>query len=311
VSEHQKALFFALRELTGSDPGPTVEDWKKLFLQADKLTRLPGTFESVGGLAVDGQGQLFVSDVARNLLYRVEADGNPAAFLPDTSGCAGLAFDVRGRFLACQTGSGRVIDVDVGNKDVRVVADKFKGKRFNAPSSLAVHRQGGVYFIDTASAAMPQERPAVYYVSPQGTVTRLLIDQSHARGVALAPDEKTLYVTAGGTLNVTAYPLESRGVPGKSRVLCKLDTANDQPVQGAGDVAVDARGNLYLAHPALNAVQVVNAEGGKLGLIRFPEAPLHCALGGVGQKTLFVASRTGLYSVKLETAGVGVVGKGR
>jgi sugar lactone lactonase YvrE len=311
TSEHQKSLFFALRELTGRDPGPTVEDWRQLFLHADKVSKLPGTFENVGGLAVDAQGQVFVSDVARNVLYRTEADGNPLVFLSDTSGCAGLAFDVRGRLMACQTGSGRIIDVDVGTKDVRVLADRFKGKRFNAPTHLAVDRQGGVYFVDGASVTMSQERPAVYYVSAQGTVTRLPIDQSHARGLALAADEKALYVTAGGTLNVMAYPLESRGVPGKGRVLFKLDPGKDEQVEGGADVAVDGKGNLYVAHPALNAVQVANAEGAKLGLLRFPEAPLHCALGGAGQKTLFAAGRTGLYAVKLDAPGLGVVGNDR
>ncbi len=37
-SEHQKAIFFALRELTGKDPGPTAEGWKRLFLRGVRVT---------------------------------------------------------------------------------------------------------------------------------------------------------------------------------------------------------------------------------------------------------------------------------
>src|SRR5262249_9743530 len=55
ITEHQKALFFALRELTGQDPGPTAEDWKRLFLKREPAVRLGG-LKGGAGVAADAYG---------------------------------------------------------------------------------------------------------------------------------------------------------------------------------------------------------------------------------------------------------------
>jgi hypothetical protein len=38
----QQAVLFALRELTGADPGPSAEDWKRHFFRADKAVKATG-----------------------------------------------------------------------------------------------------------------------------------------------------------------------------------------------------------------------------------------------------------------------------
>ena len=66
-------------------------------------------------------------------------------------------------------------------------------------------------------------------------------------------------------------------------------------------VAVDAQGNVYVAHPAGKAVQVVNSEGARLGRVTLPEAPVACAVAGPERKTLYVLTAGSLHTLNLET----------
>ncbi len=301
-SEHQKALFFALRELTGTDPGPSVEDWKRLFLPGVQVTRVGGGLTSMNGVAVDERGRVWVS--AAGEILRAEPDAELVSWRKDLDGCKGLAVDHAGRLIICQAGKGRLLALEGTKQDAVTLADRYKGLPLHAPTHLVVDRQGGAYFTD-AAVRMPNgdiaAPGAVYYLSPRGTLTRLSIPLPAPAGIALSPDEKTLYLTAG-TMDVMAYPLEGVGIPGKGRLLGKLDTRGGAPIRAAGGLAVDRRGNLYVANPALHAVQVLNSEGVKLGLIALPDPPLACAIGGPEGKTLFVATHHALFKVQLDAA---------
>src|SRR5205823_11847586 len=66
--------------------------------------------------------------------------------------------------------------------------------------------------------------------------------------------------------------------------------------QGGEGVAVDTRGNVYLA---AGQVQVYAPNGKLLQTIEVPERPLQVVLGGPDHRTLFIPARTSLYSVRL------------
>src|SRR5262249_17457013 len=110
-SEQHRSLFFALRELTGTDPGPTVADWKKSFLQRTLAAGVMDTgFKAARGLAVDPDGRAYVSD--SGVLYRKDGDGRPSAWLKDDGGVEGLAIDAKGAVLAARGRTGHLVRID-------------------------------------------------------------------------------------------------------------------------------------------------------------------------------------------------------
>src|SRR5262249_34957500 len=148
---HQKALFFTLRGLTNEDPGPTVEDWKRLFVTRDKVTLLRGALQHTGGIAADGKGNVFISDLGRGLLIRLDDQNNQSLLLEKDGGFHALAFDqARNRLIGCQTSRDRIVAVDVPTGAVTVLAERSKDKPIHAPSFLTVDRRGGIYFTDTS-----------------------------------------------------------------------------------------------------------------------------------------------------------------
>ncbi len=71
---------------------------------------------------------------------------------------------------------------------------------------------------------------------------------------------------------------------------------------GAADgMKVDVDGNVFSTGPG--GIHVIDPEGSKLGLIVCPEIPANLAWGGEDYGTLYIAARTGLYSLKVLTGG--------
>jgi sugar lactone lactonase YvrE len=136
-----------------------------------------------------------------------------------------------------------------------------------------------------------------------GTVTKLPVVVTDAAGLALSPNGETLYLLNSGSVDVMAYPLEGAGSPGPGKVLGKLQTRAGTAPLLAG-LAVDGSGWLYVGDATLRAVQVLSAEGARLGLISLPEAPVACGMGGPQGRTLYVASRHAYFRVEPSFAGV-------
>jgi gluconolactonase len=262
------------------------------------VTKLCGGFRFTEGPTADADGNVFFSDLQASAIYKVDSKGTRTTFLENSNGCNGLAIDARGRLIACEGRGGRVIAIDVTTKTIDVVADKFNGQRFIAPNDLAIDKDGGVYFSDPAFRELdrPQDKEAVYYVSPEGKVTRVIDDQPRPNGVGLSPDGKTLYVLLSGRSELRAYAVDAPGRLGPGRSLGDLQRPGD-------GLAVDAIGNLYVTQPALNRVQVLSPDGKTVRSIRVPESPSNCTLGGSEFQTLFITARTSIYTVEVEAKG--------
>lgn len=243
------------------------------------VAKLHGGFEFAEGPAEDGRGNVYFSDIPTNRIYRLEPDGRLSIFLEPTGHANGLAVNRAGTLFACQM-DGQVVAIDPETKKVTVVAGQYQEKRFNAPNDLALDQAGGIYFTDprySAPQPLPQGIEAVYYVAPDGAITRLVDNLQAPNGVALAPDEKTLYVSPTEQKEVWAYPVESPGKLGAGRVFCVLKQAEENGNAGGDGLAVDTAGNLYVC-TALG-VQVCAPDGKLLGVLPIPEQPANVAFG--------------------------------
>ena len=134
-------------------------------------------------------------------------------------------------------------------------------------NDLSADSRGGVY-VSISGAG-------VFYVNPQGVVSKHGDGMQGANGIILSPDEKTLYVTNGAV--VVAFDVRADGSLTNQREFGKLRGGT------AGDgSAVDQQGRLYVATGA--SVDVFEPNGTFLGSI--PGIPgLHgTAFGGPRQE---------------------------
>jgi gluconolactonase len=260
-----------------------------------EIAKVQGGFQFTEGPAADKKGTIYFSDIPADRVYKVEADGQVSVFRKPSNHTNGTMFNSRGELVSCEM-DGRIVAVSADGKQVRPLAPTYQGKRFNAPNDLVVDRADGVYFTDPHFRA-----PAVYYVSADGDVTRLIDDLKAPNGVILSTDEKTLYVVPTMQEEVMAYPVESPGKLGAGKVLCRLKQPQGQQGRGGDGLTIDTKGNLYIATGL--GLQVFDGEGKHLGIIEVPEPPANVTFGGPEFKTLYITARTSLYRADMEATG--------
>lgn len=267
-----------------------------------KVEKVQGGFSFTEGPAWDGNGNLYFTDIPENRIHKL-SDGKITIFTDTSRHSNGLMFNAKGELFACEM-DGTVVKYSSDGKKRTVLADKYNGKRFNAPNDLVLDQSGGLYFTDPmfrAPKPWPQGKTCVYYVSAKGKVTRLIDDLPNPNGVIMSPDEKTLYVIPSSQKQMMAYPIKKPGVLGKGKVLCEVKQRREGGNGGGDGLSVDTKGNLYITTGL--GVQVVSPKGEILGIIKFPEQPANCTFGGKDNDTLYATARKGLYKVKLKSKG--------
>ena len=262
------------------------------------------------------ESRLLFSDVRGNTIYEwTEADGvSPfidPVFEGDRTGLRsvssnGLTLDTDGRLIMCEHGNRRISRVEADGTRTTLV-DTYEGRRLNSPNDATYASDGWLYFTDPGSALEGRDESplreldfnGIYRLSPDDELELLYQDQSRPNGIALSPDESTLYVanSDGSQALWMAYDLDDSGVS-NPRVFYDV-TAEDG--EGAPDgMKVDVSGHLFATGPG--GVWVLAPDGTHLGTIRPDEVPANVAWGDDG-RTLYMTARTGLYRIRLTTEG--------
>ncbi len=270
------------------------------------------------GPAWDGKGSLFFSDIPPNLTYRMAASGGFTVFRLYTNSGNGLCFNHAGNLLVCEGGAHRVTEVDMEGRVVRVVASEYGGKPLSAPNDIIVRRDGGIYFSDPAFGKKTQDANAVYFIGKSGRPERVAQDAIMPNGLALSPDERTLYIDDTYDKHVWAYDVRPDGTLGPGRKWCELEVTGQPslagaqgerlPVQGypqasiADGMAADVDGNLYVTTQV--GIQVFDKGGDALGTIEVPEQPSNVDFGGGDMRTLYITGWTSIYAITLNIPGV-------
>ncbi|MDH3590937.1 MAG: SMP-30/gluconolactonase/LRE family protein [Planctomycetota bacterium] len=270
------------------------------------VTKLHTGFRFVEGPAVDKDGNLYFTDIPNERIMKRTKDGTLSVLREKSGRANGLFVHGKGKELyACEGGNGVVSALALDGKSRRVVAEKYDGKRFNAPNDLVIDKAGGVYFTDPKfgrnRADLPQGMLAVYYADATGKVARVAAQLPLPNGVILSPDEKTLYIVTSGSDRVWAYPVEKPGQLGTRKLFFRIKQPRGKTDTGGDGLTVDKNGMLYIT--TRRGLQVVDKTGQLVDIIEIPETPANVTFGGTAWKTLYVTARTSLYAVEVETAG--------
>jgi gluconolactonase len=267
-------------------------------------------------------GALFFSDVPANVLYRWNPESAKAEVFLEPSGgilanpefvepgSNGLALDLEGRLLLCQSGGRRVVRLEADGHTETVLADRFEGRCFNNPNDLVCHSSGAVYFSDPSygfkghEASPLREMPwnGVYRIALEGSVDLLIRDLPFPNGLAFSPDEKTLYIAVSDSKapRVMAYDVQADGLLGKGRLFFDALPLLKHGHQGTCDgLKVDARGNVFATAPG--GIAVLAPDGKLLGTILLGLTS-NCAWGDDGS-TLYITADDLVCRVKTMTHG--------
>jgi gluconolactonase len=290
------------------------------------------------GPAAAPDGSIYFTDIPLGkdlgMILRFDPKTMKTIVYSENSGKAnGLKFDAQGNLIACEGadyGGRQVSRWSVATKTKDTIADKVHGKRFNSPNDLDIDNQGRIYFTDprySGPESRELEHKAVYRIDTDGNVVEVTHDVEQPNGIALSPDDNTLYVidhNSGadvvnldpnaappktGAMKVYAFPLGNDGlVSGSRKTLLDFGTEN-----GCDGMRVDSEGRLFLAARSLRrpGILVIDAAGKELAFMPTGEPnqhdakpptgiPTNCEFGvGDDSNMLYVTADKSLYRIRV------------
>jgi gluconolactonase len=291
------------------------------------------------GAAVAPDGSIYFSDIPvgkdKGMILRFDPKNNKTSvFTNDSKKSNGLMFDAKGHLIACEgsdEGGRAVARWDVKSGKRQVIADKYMGRRFNAPNDLAIDLKGRIYFTDPRYLGdEPRElqHRAVYRVETDGRVIEVTHDCEKPNGIAISPDQKVLYVAdhnngtdkidpsaappRKGAMKIYAFPLGPDGLVAGPRMTL-VDYGEEE---GCDGMTVDSTGNIYLTARSLKrpGVQVIDPTGKEIAFI--PTGPSQLGAErpqglpsnvdfGIGDQSnmLYITVDISLYRIPLKTTG--------
>lgn len=280
------------------------------------------------GPAVDARDNIYFSDIIGNRILKRTLDGKVSVFRADSGRTNGNTFDAQGRLISCEGaemgpgGRRRIVRTDLKTGEMIVLTERFQGKRYNSPNDACVDTKGRVWFTDPRYGPdrddLEMTDEAVYRIDPDSKVTRVLSQPEIQRpnGIAITPDDKTLYVIdshpqIGGNRKVWAFDVSPQGTLRGKRLVYDFGKG-----RGGDGMRLDVKGNLWVTAGILRprgpgettdvppGVYVISPKGELLGRIPIPEDLItNLAFGGPQRRALYVTAGRTIYEVPVSVSG--------
>ena len=305
---------------------PESDEFFELIDKNAKVEVLAEGFNwSEGPVWVKDGGYLLFSDVPENTIYKWKEGEGLSVFLKPSGytgihpysqepGSNGLIINNDGELVACEHGDRRVSRMPInGGGGKFPVADNWKGRRFNSPNDI-VQSSGGTYYFTDPPYGLPDREHAktreidhfgVYMVKTGGEAELVIKNLSRPNGVALSPDEKTLYVAQSDPEKayVLSYSINENGTLTDQKILFDATSMVKAGLTGLPDgLKTDVNGNIFTTGPG--GILVLNPEGQLLGRIETGEATANLNWGDDGS-TLYITADMYLCRIKTKTSGKG------
>lgn len=275
------------------------------------------------GPAWNGVGRyLLWSDIPNDIQMRwLQDDGHVSILRHPAGNSNGNTFDYEGRQISFEHGNRRVVRYEY-NGTVTVLADKYQGKRLNAPNDGVVAPDGAVWFTDPGYGSLldyegnkgPLEiKEAVYRIDKSGQLTMVTDEIYKPNGLCFSPDYKKVYVADTGSSHYPNAPKNIKVwdvVDGKTlrngRQFCSMELAG----KGAGladGIRADKEGNVWASAgwvgDGYDGVHIFAPDGQRIGQIKLPEICSNVCFGGTKRNRLFMTGSQSIYAVYVEAIG--------
>lgn len=258
---------------------------------------------------------LLFSDIPNDrIMCWDESTGVVSVFRQPSNFSNGNTRDRVGRLVTCEHQARRVTRTEYDGQ-ITILADRFEGKRLNAPNDVVVTADGAVWFTDPGYGILFDyeggkadfELPtSVYRIDAQsGRLSVVADDFDRPNGLCFSPDGRRLYIVdSGGPQHIRMFDVAGDQRLTGGRVFHKMASGT------ADGIRCDVDGNVWAAVAWCDeedlGVHCYAADGTQLGKIRLPEMCSNLCFGGLRKNRLFMTGSTSLYAVYLNTRGAAV-----
>jgi len=287
---------FAALDVSGQAPHPNHAVPARVVARGAKVEKLAGGFFNISGAAVGPHGELYFVDMHWQRIYEWNSAARQLFTFSDYPlEPVNLAVDRAGNVMA-------ISDADKGV----VYALNPDGKVTLLNPEAIAEQPGKTFYLPVSDWRLSRDslsHPAANFVSPDGTtvlpVGQDFLDGATSWGVASSPQIRSFglgkvvpgrpcYVTDEAELRTWIADVAPNGSLNNFRLFAE---------QGGEGVTTDLNGNVYIA---AGEIYIYDPAGKSIGDIEVPERPVQLVFGAPDGKTLFIAARTSLYSVRMK-----------
>lgn len=214
------------------------------------------------GVVVDHDGNLYFSH--GKIVTKVYASGpKKSDTWAETGSPNGHKILADGSHLICDASKHAVLHLDDEAREMAAASTESDGKPLRGPNDLTLDTpNGGVYFTDPGGSSLASPIGTVHYIDARKVTHTVASGLAFPNGIVIRPGGKELLVGESQKNRILAFPILGPGKLGEPKVLAELPAKVAGQIGNEPDgIALDAEGNLYVAHYGMKQVQVVSPEG--------------------------------------------------
>jgi gluconolactonase len=274
------------------------QDLERLH-QAEDFTAENLFTNNIEGPAFDKNGNLYVVNFQKDgTIGLVKDDGSVELFvtLPEGSTANAIQFDSKGTMYLADFSGHNVLKVDMKTKKIDVYVHN---DNFNQPNDICINKK------DQLFASDPNWKDGtgkLWRIDKGGKAVLLTDKMGTTNGIALSPDEKTLYVNESVQRKIWSFAVDKKGNLSNKTLLAEFTDF------GFDGMKCDNQGNLYVTRYGKGVIAVLDSKG---KLIREVELKgkrcSNLVFGGLNGKLVFVTlqDRKGMEKFRNDIPGKG------
>ncbi len=312
---------FAALDISSDPPRPVTPDASAVLATGSSVKKLEDGFFSISGAAVDADGKLYFVDHHNQRIYSWSEWDGLAIERDNPLDPVNLAFDNSGRLIVLSSAGpeSTVYTFRPGSsaEELTILKAQATQPHANASIILPANVWNNGEFEDQLNQKTMQfktlaelfaedvTRPKAHeYVSADGSVilpSVRVFQQGPANDISgwRFSDNLDTYGFINATPGQRIFTSsESEDITYSASVRPDGTLADLKPfaVRGGESVAVDGRGNVYVAN---GQIFVYSHEGKQIGQIDVPERPLQLVFGGSERRTLFILAHHALFAARI------------
>jgi gluconolactonase len=271
---------------------------------ADSLELVADGFTFTEGPVWDGTRLIF-SDIPGDTVYVMTPGEPPEVLYAPSANANGHTFDLEGRLINAEHGSG-AITRSTAERGRQTIAAHYQGKRLNSPNDVVVRSDGLILFTDPPYGLGQRAAELAFsgiFALDEGSGRMVLIDDALKRpnGIALSPDEATVYVGDSATNTLWAYTLSADGIASGKRLLADVSQEGASAV--VDGLRVDSEGRVFATCPA--GICVIAPDGARIATLELPMRATNLAWAGPELSDLYITASKQVWKVSTRARGIG------
>ncbi|GAA6031814.1 hypothetical protein JCM8097_002004 [Rhodosporidiobolus ruineniae] len=217
------------------------------------------------GITSTPDGMLYVVDIPFGRILKVDPETKEIKECVQWEGEPnGLAVRDDGKMVVADYKRGLML-FDPKSNTIKPFLPRRNLESWKGLNDLVISSAGDIYFTDQGQTGLQDQTGGVWCYTAAGKLHQLINNGISPNGIVLSPDEKFLYVAMTRSNEVWRMPVLPDGTTTKANKFF-IGFGNSGP----DGLTIDEEGNLFICHPSLACVFVVDAHG-------IPKARIQCS----------------------------------